>query len=237
MNITVLKSGNSLGPYSLDALRASLLAGEISLTDRGWMPGMADWISLSEFPGLIKRPPPPPPTTVTTGFKIEKVTLSQIWLGYTICMGVLTFFFYLTQFIEVSSTSIGNTCQLLLIGSSFGAAITSSMLIYKSWKRLALDDPPFSPNRAVGLMFIPLFNLYWQFQAVYGLASFLNKITEREFSPTKPQPALLLAGCVLMCWLVIPGFEFLVLLPLSIVTSLGWKGVIETLEIVRPEKS
>lgn len=196
---------------------------------------MADWVPLSSFPGIKPSTPPPPPKLVLKP-AIAKATLEHAWLGYTISLGILTFFYYLTQFIEVSSTPIGFTCDLVLLASVVGTIVSFSMLLYKSWHRVSSDGAHLSPQRAVGLMFIPLFNLYWQFRAVYGLATFIAQLAENQSISTKPKPVLLLASCVLTCWLIIPGFEFLIYLPLVIVSSLGWKSIVDTLDAMRPEK-
>ena len=51
--------------------------------------------------------------------------------------------------------------------------------IYKIWSAIQDGHARTGPGRAVFLMFIPFFNLYWMFQAVYGFAKDYNALIER----------------------------------------------------------
>jgi hypothetical protein len=64
------------------------------------------------------------------------------------------------------------------------------VLLYRAWVVIQ-DGRTFpSPGRAVGFLFIPFFNTYWFFIAVYGLARKLNRFVERYDleAPTASQP-------------------------------------------------
>lgn len=75
------------------------------------------------------------------------------------------------------------------------ALVLYFILIYKMW--LAIDGlgARTSPGKAVGFMFIPLFNLYWMFQVFWGWTVDFNKIAkERNFnSPHMPEGLALTA--------------------------------------------
>src|SRR5438128_808183 len=69
----------------------------------------------------------------------------------------------------------------LLAGASiFYASIMSMVLLYKAWQSIQDGQARTTPGKAVGFMFIPLFNLYWIFQAIYGFAVDYNKYTQRH---------------------------------------------------------
>ena len=55
------------------------------------------------------------------------------------------------------------------------AVIASCILLYRWWACLPVDWRQTTPGKAVGLCFIPIFNLYWFFVAYAGLASDLNR--------------------------------------------------------------
>ncbi len=42
------------------------------------------------------------------------------------------------------------------------------LLIYKMWKAVPVTVARTTPGKAVGFLFIPVFNLYWLFQALWG---------------------------------------------------------------------
>lgn len=54
-------------------------------------------------------------------------------------------------------------------------------LVYlgRLWKALQHGRARTTPGKAVGLLFVPFFNLYWIFVAIYGLAQDWNRITSR----------------------------------------------------------
>ncbi|MCX5647779.1 MAG: hypothetical protein NTX40_01590 [Planctomycetota bacterium] len=57
------------------------------------------------------------------------------------------------------------------------------ILLYKMWAAIPKDRARMSPAAAVGLLFVPLFNLYWYFQVIYGWAQDYNDfIAEREIN-------------------------------------------------------
>ena len=53
-------------------------------------------------------------------------------------------------------------------------------ILHKLWSLIPTHKARTTPGKAVGFIFIPLFNLYWQFVAIYGLAKALNAETGRK---------------------------------------------------------
>ena len=49
MQIYIAQNGQQLGPYTLEQVKAKLLAQEIKLTDMSWHEGIKDWIPLSSL--------------------------------------------------------------------------------------------------------------------------------------------------------------------------------------------
>lgn len=106
---------------------------------------------------------------------------------------------------DPSPAAIG---AVLLFGIAMctGLAATACFLngIHRSWKlaQLAqgrhrdLEHPP-TPGKAVGLMFVPLVNLVWQFKAYAALPNALAAVAEvKHLDGSKMSPELALV----MCW-------------------------------------
>ncbi|HSB36350.1 MAG TPA: DUF4339 domain-containing protein, partial [Thermoanaerobaculia bacterium] len=58
--------GKTYGPYTDDALRAMVAAGQVAPATLAWHPGAAGWAPLSTYAGFeggaaAATPPPPPP--------------------------------------------------------------------------------------------------------------------------------------------------------------------------------
>lgn len=58
----------------------------------------------------------------------------------------------------------------ILISSAFGvyAFVVFAILIYKMWKVIPATIARTTPGKAVGFLFIPIFNFYWWFPALWG---------------------------------------------------------------------
>jgi hypothetical protein len=62
------------------------------------------------------------------------------------------------------------------------------VLLYKGWTAINDGQARTTPGMAVGFMFIPLFNLYWMFMAIYGWAQDYNKYIARYQLQVQPMP-------------------------------------------------
>lgn len=60
------------------------------------------------------------------------------------------------------------------------ACVVQMVLIYQLWAAIQDGQARTSPGKAVGFMLIPLFNLYWMFQAIHGFAQDYNKYIARH---------------------------------------------------------
>lgn len=79
------------------------------------------------------------------------------------------------------------------------------MFTFMAWKQIQDGHQRTSPGLAVGLMFIPLFNIYWAFVSFLGLAKSINDYQVRWGTSTRPvNEGLALTACILLCTIVIP---------------------------------
>ena len=60
------------------------------------------------------------------------------------------------------------------------AIVFGLRILHKLWSLIPIHKAKTTPGKAVGFLFIPLFNLYWNFVAIYGLAKALNIETGRR---------------------------------------------------------
>lgn len=65
MRITLARSGQKYGPFTVDQVNSMLIAGKAAATDLAWVEGTPDWVALATVPGIVAVPPPvgdaPPP--------------------------------------------------------------------------------------------------------------------------------------------------------------------------------
>jgi hypothetical protein len=91
----------------------------------------------------------------------------------------------------------------VLIGSLFSiyAFIVFAVLVYKMWKITSPDFARTSPAKAVGFLFIPIFQLYWLFIAIWGWTKDFNAFLRQRQSDSQYAPEGL-SLAVAIFWLI-----------------------------------
>jgi len=96
---------------------------------------------------------------------------------------------------------------------AIGVAVVLLVLVYKMWAAIQDGYARTTPGKAAALLCLPLFNLYWVFQAFWGFAKDYNRFVERHAVPTPHLPeGLFLAYAMLglLTWLPTIGLGLLV---------------------------
>jgi hypothetical protein len=79
--------------------------------------------------------------------------------------------------------------MILGAGAMISAAIMQYVYLARAWSYLRFGNPRTTPGKAVGFLFLPFFNLYWIFVAIYGLAQDWNRITS-QFADLQRAPKM-----------------------------------------------
>lgn len=80
---------------------------------------------------------------------------------------------------------------LLLIG----ATVARMTMLYQFWSRIPPSIARTTPGKAIGLLFVPLYNIYWLFVAIRGLAQDMNTTLARTNSPRRISVGLATIVC------------------------------------------
>ncbi|MDA3798455.1 MAG: hypothetical protein PF692_05165 [Kiritimatiellae bacterium] len=97
---------------------------------------------------------------------------------------------------------LGLSYILVLFGE-----IVLVVLLYKSWAAIQDGHARTTPGKAIGFLFIPFFNIYWAFQATWGLSKDFNAYLQRNSISVAALPeGLFLSFCILSitAWIPIP---------------------------------
>jgi hypothetical protein len=125
------------------------------------------------------------------------------------------------------SNEISSVITLLFFGflGIIYATVVLFILVYQMWKAIYDNSARMSPGRAVGFLFIPVFNLYWIFQVLWGFAKDYNSYIARKSINTKRLPeGLLLAWAVLQLASGVPYLNILAAPACWIVSGIAvWK--------------
>lgn len=88
-----------------------------------------------------------------------------------------------------------------------------TVLLYKSWDAIQDVHARTTPGKAIGFLFIPFFDFYWVFPAIWGLAKDFNSYLRRKsiYTPVLPE-GLFLTYCILSFagWIPIVGLVVVV---------------------------
>lgn len=71
------------------------------------------------------------------------------------------------------------------------------ILMYKAWAAIHDEQSKVSPGAAVGLMFVPFFNIYWLFVAIGGYGRHYNEYAQRHGLQARASEGLFIAAAVL----------------------------------------
>jgi len=96
--------------------------------------------------------------------------------------------------------------QLVILAATATLILT---IWYRAWSTIQDGHARTTPGRAIALLFVPLFNLYWVFVVVWGFAKDYNALVARHRIPFPKLPTgLFLAVSILSVtvWLPLVGF-------------------------------
>lgn len=91
----------------------------------------------------------------------------------------------------------------LIFGFASALALIASVLfvivIYRMWAAIQDDHARTDPGRAVGFLFIPFFNIYWAFQALWGFAKDYNSYLDRRGLDLRRLPEGIFVAYIILC--------------------------------------
>ncbi len=166
-----------MGPIDAAEIERLITTGQIVSDTYLWREGMSDWqpAAQTEFSAKLTSQPAsavPSGSSTTSPFPpsaqpspSEDVrNLDQWFTIFWICLAV------------------GLPTSIIVIGLAglIVAVVFSCMILHKLWSLIPPGDAKTTPGKAVGFLFIPLFNFYWNFIAIHGLAQALNRETRRQ---------------------------------------------------------
>jgi len=100
--------------------------------------------------------------------------------------------------------------------------------LYKMW--LLIQPQSTSPKKAIAYLFVPVYNIYWSFFAIYGLSKKMNSQLSQINSQNRISEKVSMAFCVLYTLFFLPiiGIVSYVALPiLSIILMHQWARTID----------
>ncbi len=138
---------------------------------------------------------------------------------------------------------VGLLCLILFIiayALEIYSGVIGFVLLYKMWSALQAGPVRTTPGKAVGLLFIPFYNLYWMFQAILGWAQDYNAFVAQRGIEAPPAPAgLAKTICILALVGCVPCLGLLVLPVLLVLALVFYAKAIDCVNVLAlvPEKA
>jgi len=79
------------------------------------------------------------------------------------------------------------------------ASVVFVIVVYRMWGAIQDGHARTQPGRAVGFLFIPFFNIYWAFQALWGFAKDYNSYIERHGLNLRRLPEGIFVAYIMLC--------------------------------------
>jgi len=112
--------------------------------------------------------------------RVSKAFYVGAWLGAIVGFCVLQSAHWLLWDVGHPLVRFAPLVMLLGLVPGILAVLVLCVLLYKMWDAIQDGDVRTTPPEAVGFMFIPLFNLYWVFQAFWGWTKDFNSFVEER---------------------------------------------------------
>ncbi len=88
--------------------------------------------------------------------------------------------------------------------------------LYQAWRLVTREDEDFSAGLKVGLLFVPVFNIYWIFVAIPGLSTAIQNEL-RYLAPTRSHSTGWVPGLIACILLLMPYFQ-----PIAVCMFIAW---------------
>lgn len=238
------KENRQIGPFGDENFRKMAANGDLRPETLVWNETMEDWLPVSTcLPGNTNtaRKPPPPPVSQSPDHAVSPTSpssdnmpqvpscpvslkpVSWTWLSNIFLIGL-------------ASTTFGLFLVMAHVGWNRGTAfLTSCMLIsgislllvfawyhlvtlYRCWMVLPEACRRTSPAAALAFLFIPVFNVYWLFQAYWGFSRDYNRWQGRRI-PNGIGEGAILTFCVLFAFSMGLPIIGVLALPMALVSN------------------
>jgi hypothetical protein len=202
-----------VGPVDEDKLKQLLASQSINANTLVWKEGMAEWkplgqTELAKLTGGVPMVPPVAPVYVPNPESLLKTQEAK------------------------------NLFDLTRWYKFFGFPFIFFFFIYKGWEAVPENSRGLKPWKAIGQLFIPLFNLYWVFVAIKDLPKELNAYIQKNGVQTPLlSESMALWISILVILMVIPWLDFFVAIALWIIAIIFMNDLKKTLIAIAEAKA
>lgn len=242
-------NNNRLGPVD-DAFMAILIQrGAVGRQTLVWREGMVNWQEAQHselkdmFVGI------PPTLILYSGFAAFLLLLNEytsqstkklwVWFARLVGAGLALDLFSWVHFMFMEVATGFNVIIFVMgIISIVAGYVISYILLYRFWAVIQDGRVRTNPSKAVGFCFIPLFNIYWHYVAIVGLAEDMNLYCrEKNIAAPLVGEGLATTWFVLACCSCIPFLNFLTTIPCLVIFIILMKQLTDVAAKILEQKN
>jgi hypothetical protein len=178
--------GQKHGPVDQDTIISLFHNGVIYGSTRVCKNGEQEWMNLSETDlyklfGNVVFTEEPARKVNPHRIKLSALKALFVWWVVLFCVSLL-FPFINILLISNSMTNLAAGMICVFIPAIIAYTVLDYLLLYKYWQINQDGYSLTTPGKAVGFLFIPLFNIFWVFISFGGLAGDQNRFIARNFN-------------------------------------------------------
>lgn len=206
MNWWLSTGGPAEGPFPEEHVKEWIRTGQISAETLACPEGGQEWRKVREIPGFAgyltpapggagpKALTPSPSAASPNGVRRTSFGI----LTATIVLSACSIALELLTVTDITDTSLPSYIYMIV---SIVAIVTWSIYHYRLWQLLPDQVAETTPGKAVGLMFVPAFNLYWVFRSHQGVNRGLNRLIDaHRLGGPRASVGLATAHSILFIW-------------------------------------
>ncbi|MCH2160706.1 MAG: hypothetical protein MK085_02415 [Phycisphaerales bacterium] len=183
-----------MDPDILKLLQTRLINGEITQEEYEHLLSTLD--SPAPQPPMASPPIAPPRMALVSnvprvevppgGRYLNPAFYLWLWIG----LHILALFLVIGGFVVIANTGRygmddGEVAATVTLFGMAGICMVVPwiffyVMLYRAWAAIQHFQVRTSPGKAVGFCFIPFFNFYWNFVAIYGLVQDFNRVAQEE---------------------------------------------------------
>ena len=169
------QNNQQVGPVEETTIRDLIASRVITHDTLVWGDGMETWQPITTTPLATMLPVAPPsqpmqaqsmqmqpgyaaaPAAMAAGLPAERI--KRISLFFTL------WWIFAVAGIVLCATIVGIIVGVPIL---IAAAVFYFIMLYRLWQTVQDGRARTTPGKAIGFLFIPFFNIYWQFVAIWG---------------------------------------------------------------------
>lgn len=213
-----------VGPVDTETIRQLLANDNINASTLVWSEGMPSWLplqqtELAQIWELVSQNMPQPTMQMPVAYvqpnhPVKSGALKNLFVWWLVLESIAFIYLIINYFVPTGSIKTAISCGFEI--PIMAASVLLFVLLFKFWQVVQDRFARTTPAKAIGFLFVPFFNIYWTFVAIFGLSKELNRYSRQylEGKPTaqvnKSHPLFALFSVVASCLFTGYSFYFIV---------------------------